>query len=62
MDRLEGGGRLNRKAVLHRCTRVQGRGVGMWKGNPGSRCGTCDEEMGNVHKEKIKINTCVILR
>lgn len=44
MDRLEGRGRLNRKAVLHRCTAVQGRGVGMWrwrwKGNPGSRCGT----------------------
>lgn len=43
MDRLEGQGRLNRKAVLHRCTAVQGRGVGMWrwKGNPGSRCGIC---------------------
>lgn len=40
MDRLEGGGRLNRKAALHRCTAVQVRGEGMWrwKGNPGPRC------------------------
>lgn len=64
MDRLEGGGRLNREAVLYRCAAVLGRGVGMWrwKGNPGSRCGTRDVEMGNVYKEKIKINNCVVLR
>lgn len=30
-----------------------------WKGSPGSRCGTRDEEMGDVHKEKIKINNYI---
>lgn len=34
MDRLEGGGRLNRKAVLHRCTAVQGGGNVEVEGQP----------------------------